>query len=373
MVGRGSDLPASFQTVAARIARQLGVDRAVRVLSSIDVDVPVALGFLRPVVLLPAALALGLPTPAVEALLAHELAHVRRHDLVVNVVQSVVEALLFYHPAVWWVSSCLRAEREHCCDDAVVALTGDALGYARALVSLETTRTAALGVAANGGSLMARITRMVQDPPAPRARRVGITQTLAVAAALLAGATAPLVSCAAPADPVDPTGRAAAAASSLPPSVTRWTPSFVAAGQRHGVDPDLLAVVTLVESGGDPAATSPTGAVGLMQVMPATASHIAEERNLTGISAAQLREPDVNIDYGAYYLAALRREFGAGQDPARAVELTAAAYNGGEGAVRAYLADGTPLSDETMAYKDRVVTLWRQRQAAGHGGAVPAP
>ena len=101
-----------------------------------------------------------------------------------------------------------------------------------------------------------------------------------------------------------------------------------------------------------------------MQVMPATASRIAEERRLGAVSAAGLRDPEVNVDFGAFYLAAQLREFGAGQDPARAVELAAAAYNGGEKAVRAYLAEGTPLSGETMAYKDRVVALWRQRQAA---------
>jgi soluble lytic murein transglycosylase-like protein len=332
----------------------------VRVLSSFDVDVPIALGWLRPAVLVPAALVLDLPTTAVEALLAHELAHVRRHDWMLNLVQCLVEALLFYHPAVWWVSSRIRAEREHCCDDAVVALTGDALGYARALVSLETTRTetAALSVAANGGSLMIRIERMINGSPAPRASRVGLGHALAVAAALLAGVTAPLVSCASAPE---------AAVAWLPPRVTRWTPSFVAAGQRHGVDPDLLAIVTLVESGGDPDITSPVGAVGLMQLMPATAQHIAAERNLDAatVSPAALRDPDVNIDLGAFYLAAQLHEFGAGQDPARAVELAAAAYNGGERAVRAYLADGKPLSDETMTYKDRVVALWRQHHAEG--------
>ncbi len=361
MVGRGTELPAAWRAMAERVAARLGVDRAVRVLASNDVDVPIALGWLRPAVLLPAALVLEMPASAVEALLAHELAHVRRHDWALNVVQSVVEALLFYHPAVWWVSSCLRAEREHCCDDAVVALTGDALGYARALVSLETTRTeaAALGVAATGGSLMTRIERMVNGSPAPRARRVGLAHAVVVAAALLAFVTAPLVSCASPAQPLDP------AAAALPATVTRWTPSFVAAGQRHGVDPDLLAVVTLVESGGDPDATSPMGAVGLMQMMPATASSLAAERGLADVSTATLRDPDVNLDFGAFYLAAQLREFGAGQEPERAVELAAAAYNGGERAVRAYLTEGKPLSDETMAYKDRVVALWRERRAEG--------
>jgi beta-lactamase regulating signal transducer with metallopeptidase domain len=378
LVSRGTELPAAWQALSRRLAGRLGVRRAVRVLGSADIEVPLTLGWLRPIVLWPAALLLDLPTPAVEALLAHELAHVRRHDWALNVVQSAVEALLFYHPAVWWVSACARAEREHCCDDAVVALTGDALGYARALVTLESTRreAALLSVAATGGSLMDRIERIVEGPPRPR--RVALVHTLAVAAAFVVGAAAPLFSCAAPVDPGSPVGTTAAAAASLPPSslspsslppswlppaVSRWTPSFVAAGERHGVDPDLLAIVTLCESGGDPEARSPVGALGLMQVMPATASHIAAARGLPDDSPDLLRDPEHNIDFGAFYLAAQLRDFGTGQTPERAVALAAAAYNGGPDALRAHLTEGTPLSEETEHYQARVVALWRRRQA----------
>ncbi len=100
-----------------------------------------------------------------------------------------------------------------------------------------------------------------------------------------------------------------------------------------------------------------------MQVMPATASLIAAEQEMAGYSPDRLRDPEVNIDFGAFYLAAQLRDFGAGQDPDRAVELAAAAYNGGAAAVRAHLTEGAPLSEETAHYKDRVVALWRKRQA----------
>jgi uncharacterized protein (TIGR03435 family) len=106
-----------------------------------------------------------------EALFAHELAHIRRADYLVNLVQSVAEALLFYHPAVWWVSGHLRAEREMCCDDVAVSICGDPLVYATVLAGLEASRRAQLNVAmaATGGSLAHRIARLLGvSRPAPR-------------------------------------------------------------------------------------------------------------------------------------------------------------------------------------------------------------
>ncbi len=95
--------------------------------------------------------------------LLHELAHIRRQDYLVNILQSVAEALLFYHPAVWWVSGHIRAEREQCCDDVAVSVSGDVLTYARALAELESYRPAHLtaAIAANGGSLPDRIARLL--------------------------------------------------------------------------------------------------------------------------------------------------------------------------------------------------------------------
>src|SRR5205085_7690670 len=102
-----------------------------------------------------------------EAVLAHELAHVRRHDYLVNVVQTGVETLLFYHPAVWWVSRQIRAEREHVCDDMAVRVTGDAMTYPRALTRIERLRTTTplFVMAADGGSRRTRVSRLVEGPP----------------------------------------------------------------------------------------------------------------------------------------------------------------------------------------------------------------
>jgi hypothetical protein len=118
------------QGMLERLAARLAVTRPVKLLQSAVVKVPTAIGAFRPAILLPASVFTGLPTRGLEALIAHELAHVRRHDYLVNLVQTAAETLLFYHPAVWWVSARIRAEREQCCDDLAIAATGDARSYA---------------------------------------------------------------------------------------------------------------------------------------------------------------------------------------------------------------------------------------------------
>ncbi len=151
-----------WQRAAARISNALGLRRAVRLLESAAVEVPSVLGSLRPVILLPASTLTGLTPEQIEMVLAHELAHIRRHDFLVNLMQAFVETLMFYHPAVWWMSRSVRIERENCCDDLAVAVCGNPIQYARALTRLEELRAAALPivVAANGGSLLDRIRRI---------------------------------------------------------------------------------------------------------------------------------------------------------------------------------------------------------------------
>ena len=144
------------------LARRLGVRRAVRAVRSSLVEVPSVAGWLKPVLLVPASALSGLSVSQVDAILAHELAHVRRHDYLVNLAQTAAETLLFYHPATWWVSSRIRAAREHCCDDLAVAVSGDVVGYADALARLERLRAArpATLVAADGGRLIDRVRRL---------------------------------------------------------------------------------------------------------------------------------------------------------------------------------------------------------------------
>ena len=129
-----------LDAMGRRLMRRLHIVRAVRFLESRRVDVPTVIGWLRPVVLLPVSTLAGLTPRQVEAILAHELAHIRRHDYLVNLLQTVVETLLFYHPAVWWLSHRIRVERENCCDDLAVSLCGDPVAYAAALAELEGLR-----------------------------------------------------------------------------------------------------------------------------------------------------------------------------------------------------------------------------------------
>jgi peptidoglycan/xylan/chitin deacetylase (PgdA/CDA1 family) len=159
----------AFEELLARASRRVRVSRAVRLCRSALVEVPTVVGHLRPIILVPAAALAGLTPRQLEAVLAHELAHIRRYDYLVNLLQTAAEVLLFYHPAAWWLSRRLRAEREHACDDAAVeAVAGDVLLYARALAALEQTRAARaprapeLALAADGGSLMKRIERLVR-------------------------------------------------------------------------------------------------------------------------------------------------------------------------------------------------------------------
>ena len=164
--------PPEWQQTLHHLQSRIRLARPVRLLVSALVQVPTVVGWLRPVVLVPVGALAGLSPEHLEALLLHELAHIRRHDYLVNILQSVAESLLFYHPAVWWVSAHIRAERELCCDDiAVSASGGDALTYACALAELESLRPAHLqaALAANGGSLADRIARLLgQSRPVSR-------------------------------------------------------------------------------------------------------------------------------------------------------------------------------------------------------------
>jgi uncharacterized protein (TIGR03435 family) len=156
--------PASveWQRILDGLRTRASVSRPVRLLVSGRVHAPAALGWLRPVVLVPLGALAGLPAAQIEALLLHELAHIRRHDYLVHILQSAVEAVFFYHPAVWWISGHMRTERELCCDDMAVSFTGDAVVYARALAEFATARWAQPAVmAANGGSLAGRIARLL--------------------------------------------------------------------------------------------------------------------------------------------------------------------------------------------------------------------
>ena len=164
-------LPAPWPGVVDRIRAALGVRRVVRVLESARVGVPIVVGWLKPVIIIPPSALMGLTPRQLELIIGHELAHVARFDYLFNLAQLFVETLLFYHPAVHFVSRVVRLERENCCDDAVVERTGETLAYARALTEIEGLRCSAglrPAAAATGGDLKLRITRLVAMPEPQR-------------------------------------------------------------------------------------------------------------------------------------------------------------------------------------------------------------
>jgi beta-lactamase regulating signal transducer with metallopeptidase domain len=174
----------------AALQRKMGLDRVIRYCECHRLDAPAVMGWIRPVVLLPVRALTGLSGEQLEAVIAHELAHIRRLDCFVNLFQIAAETLLFYHPAVWWVSQRIRAEREHCCDDEAISVCGDAVDYARALTLMEEWRAApALMMAANRSPLAERVVRLLGLHGATgRTRMAGLgVSFVCLAGALLAG------------------------------------------------------------------------------------------------------------------------------------------------------------------------------------------
>jgi GWxTD domain-containing protein len=161
--------PDFWQERLRLLARHLQIAWPVKLFESCLAGVPVVIGHLRPVILMPVGLLTGLPAGQIESILLHELAHIGRGDYLVNMLQTAVEGLLFYHPVVWWISSVMRTEREHCCDDLAVAWSGDAHEYAVALAAFEQTRWGApeTALAATGGKLVNRIRRLLVPTESP--------------------------------------------------------------------------------------------------------------------------------------------------------------------------------------------------------------
>lgn len=169
---------------------RLGIRRAIEYCECKWLQAPSVVGWFRPIVFLPVSAITGLTDDQLQAVIAHELAHIRRYDSFVNVFQVCVETLLFYHPAVWWLNRRIRAEREHCCDETAVAVCGNAVEYARALTLMEEWRDApAFAMAANRGPLTERILRVLGLKTLGGSMRgVGVAgSVLCLTAALVAG------------------------------------------------------------------------------------------------------------------------------------------------------------------------------------------
>lgn len=180
---------AEWDSLFEEVRGVLGVSRRVCLRVSLRARCPMVVGVFVPVVVVPASVLTMMSPDQVRLVLAHELAHVRRYDHVVNMAQVLIETVLFYHPVIWWMSRQARAEREHCCDDAAVRVCGDAVAYARALTELEEVRLqtrAVLGL--QGGSLMKRIMRLIDGSDSGHSIGNGRALLVLAAGALIAGA-----------------------------------------------------------------------------------------------------------------------------------------------------------------------------------------
>ena len=183
-------MSATVLALCREMQNRLGITRAIRYCESLHLDAPAVVGWFRPVVLLPISALTGLTELQLRAVMAHELAHIRRLDAFFNLFQVAAETLLFYHPAVWWLSKRIGAERENCCDDVALAVCGNPAEYARALALMEEWRVApSFAMAANRGPLASRVTRLLGlKEKASSLRNAGVAfGILCLAAALLAG------------------------------------------------------------------------------------------------------------------------------------------------------------------------------------------
>jgi TonB-dependent SusC/RagA subfamily outer membrane receptor len=149
------------------IAQKINIHRQIKLVESALVEVPTVVGWLKPAILFPLGMFTALPPHEIESILAHELAHIRRNDFIINILQSIVEIVFFYHPAVWYISKHIENERENCCDDVAVAVTGDSLTYIKALTNLATLKVShlspALAITGKNGGLLQRVNRIARN------------------------------------------------------------------------------------------------------------------------------------------------------------------------------------------------------------------
>jgi beta-lactamase regulating signal transducer with metallopeptidase domain len=159
-------LPGEWSDLLQQISRRLGISRMIELAESPSVNAPIIIGFIKPVILVPVGMLSGLSLSQIETVFIHELMHVRRQDYVINIIQSFVEAIYFFNPFVWAISGIIKREREHCCDDAVIAIHGNAKDYVTALASLEESRLSrvpiSLSLAENKNQLLNRIKRIME-------------------------------------------------------------------------------------------------------------------------------------------------------------------------------------------------------------------
>ncbi|MBI9068645.1 MAG: M48 family metalloprotease [Salinivirgaceae bacterium] len=157
-------LDANWIVKMENLAIALSINKPIQILQSYIATVPMIIGHLKPIILIPVSLFTGLSDKEIEAIIAHELAHIKRHDYFFNIIQAVIETLFFFHPAVWVISKIIRDEREHSCDKLAVIATGDKLNYIKALASAQELTFKnpykAVAFTRSNGGLLTRVKRL---------------------------------------------------------------------------------------------------------------------------------------------------------------------------------------------------------------------
>lgn len=171
------------------LSDQIPLNKTIDLVESTLVKVPMVVGYLKPMILMPVGAINNLSIAQVEAILAHELAHIYRHDYLLNILQSLIETLFYFNPAIWWISANIRSERENCCDDIAVKVCGNSVAYAKALVSLQEMHQAApvlaMPFSKNKNQLLNRVKRVLNQPQNKSNIMEKITATLMLFLAMI--------------------------------------------------------------------------------------------------------------------------------------------------------------------------------------------
>lgn len=154
-----------WQEKVEKLKNKLNLNRTIVALESAIAKMPMTLGYLKPVIILPISMFTGMTHQEIEAVIAHELAHIKRHDYLLNIVQSAIETIFFFHPAVWFISKSIRTEREHSCDELAIEATNDKLNYLKALAVSEKLAQNhygqhAMAFSGTKGGLLSRVKRI---------------------------------------------------------------------------------------------------------------------------------------------------------------------------------------------------------------------
>ena len=339
--------------ICEALQQRVGLNRVVHYCQSLYLDAPAVAGWFRPVVLLPVSAVSGLTIAQLEAVIAHELAHIGRYDAFVNLFQVGVETLLFYHPAVWWLGKRVRAEREHCCDDAAVTLCGSPVAYAHALTRMAESKAAPqLAMAANRSPLVDRIARLLGANRAAESFRGANLSAgvLCLSAALLAGsallgsvhyahAQTPAPAPAAPAAPATP------AAASTP---------MVAPSPAPVPTPPTVAVAPAAPVHIEQVVALPAMTISVVPVKAAVAVKASVAAPAAPVAVAMPRAMTIVVPRTALSFAYSRSEGEA--DPTHGQDRNAAAQSGTDSAKQSYI-DSLNAAGLTNLTVDEIIGL----------------